>query len=235
MSWPASTPFFSASRTTLALSFSICAMRSGSRSAAHSSSGRLLANSGASSRTKTSRTKWMCVNISAMDGLPSIALASSPPSGRARSRLSRMVLFRSQESSKVSSRLWSCATDVMTSSAHRFMALENPLQLEAMAHGVDHRVLEQVLDTDEFTPASPVGRRLELLIGDLGQVPTIGRQHVVCELRRALDDLVRILAAVHVAHRSAHPFADPGQIAPCRHEHVPRQPLAVFVTFITMG
>jgi len=39
-------PFFTASRTTLALSFSIRAMRSGSRSAAHSSSGRLLANSG---------------------------------------------------------------------------------------------------------------------------------------------------------------------------------------------
>src|SRR5215471_1430764 len=34
---------------------------------------------------------WICVNSSAMDGLPSIALVSSPPSGRVRSRLSRMV------------------------------------------------------------------------------------------------------------------------------------------------
>jgi len=41
---------------------------------------------------------------SATDGLLSIALASSPPSGRARSRLSRMALLRSQESSRASSR-----------------------------------------------------------------------------------------------------------------------------------
>src|SRR5258708_1859607 len=45
-----------------------------------------------------------------MDGLPSTALASSPPSGRARSRLTRMVLFRSQESSRASSRRWSVAS-----------------------------------------------------------------------------------------------------------------------------
>src|SRR6266516_2237691 len=55
----------------------------------------------------------MCVNSAAMDGLPSIACASSPPSGRARSRLSRIVLFRSQESSSASTRRWS---DVSTMS-----------------------------------------------------------------------------------------------------------------------
>jgi hypothetical protein len=38
----------------------------------------------------------MCVKSCAMDGLPSIVLASSPHCGRARSRLSRMVLLRSQ-------------------------------------------------------------------------------------------------------------------------------------------
>jgi hypothetical protein len=57
---------------------------------------------------------WMCVNIFAMDGLPSIALASSPAFGKARSRLTRMVLFRSQESSRVSSRRWSVASDICT-------------------------------------------------------------------------------------------------------------------------
>src|SRR6059036_308706 len=69
----------------------------------------------------TSRTKWMCVNNSAMDGLPAIALASSPRSGRARSRLSMMVLFRSQESSRGSSRRWSRASDIFISpsSYHR--------------------------------------------------------------------------------------------------------------------
>src|SRR5436190_18834753 len=57
----------------------------------------------------------MCVNSSATDGLPSITLASSPPSGRARSRLSRMELFRSQESSRASNRLWSRLLDITTS------------------------------------------------------------------------------------------------------------------------
>src|SRR6267378_872129 len=57
----------------------------------------------------------MCVKSSATDGLPSITRASSPPSGRARSRLTRMALFRSQESSRASSRLWSCVADIMTS------------------------------------------------------------------------------------------------------------------------
>jgi hypothetical protein len=45
---------------------------------------------------QVSRTKWMCANSCAIDGLPSIALVSSPASGKAWSRLSRMVLFRSQ-------------------------------------------------------------------------------------------------------------------------------------------
>src|ERR1700687_3209696 len=57
----------------------------------------------------------MCVKSSATDGLPPITRASSPPSGRARSRLSRIVLFRSQESSRASSRLWSCVLDIITS------------------------------------------------------------------------------------------------------------------------
>src|SRR5229473_895787 len=46
MSWPRSTRLLTASRTALALSFSICARRSGSRSSIHSSSGRSLSNSG---------------------------------------------------------------------------------------------------------------------------------------------------------------------------------------------
>src|SRR3954453_13337859 len=46
----------------------------------------------------------MCENICPTDGLLSIALASSPPSGRALSRLTRMSLLRSQESSNTSSR-----------------------------------------------------------------------------------------------------------------------------------
>src|SRR5580693_1661653 len=115
MARPASTLLLTASRTALALSFSICSMRRGSRSATHSSSGSFLANSGASSKTNTSRTKWMCVNSCAMDG-PSIALVSNAPSGRALSRLTRMVLFRSQESSRASSRLWSGASGI---SKHR--------------------------------------------------------------------------------------------------------------------
>ncbi len=78
----------------------------GSRSNAHSFSGSSPADSGASSETKTSRKKWMCVNSSAIDGLLSIALTSSPPCGRVRSKLSRMVLFRSQESSRTSRRSW---------------------------------------------------------------------------------------------------------------------------------
>src|SRR5439155_3586059 len=45
----------------------------------------------------------MCVNSSAIDGLCSVARISSAPSGSALSRLSRMVLFRSQESSRASS------------------------------------------------------------------------------------------------------------------------------------
>src|SRR5205085_1680018 len=49
----------------------------------------------------------MYMNISPTDGLPSIALISSPLSGRIRSKLSRMVLLRSQESRRDSSRLWS--------------------------------------------------------------------------------------------------------------------------------
>jgi hypothetical protein len=52
------------------------------------------------------------VNISTMVGLPSVALASSPPSGRARSRLRRIVLLRSQESSKASRRGWSSEFDI---------------------------------------------------------------------------------------------------------------------------
>src|SRR6267142_5083972 len=43
------------------------------------------------------------------------------------------------------------------SSAHRLAGLENPLELDAMAHGVDHRVLEQVLDAVEVAPAGTVG------------------------------------------------------------------------------
>src|SRR6266704_3042737 len=50
---------------------------------------------------------------SATDGLPPITRASSPPSGRARSRLSRIVLFRSQESSRASSRPSSRVLDIM--------------------------------------------------------------------------------------------------------------------------
>ena len=42
---------------------------------------------------------------SATVGLPSIALTSNPPSGIARSRLTRMVLFRSHESSTAPSTL----------------------------------------------------------------------------------------------------------------------------------
>src|SRR5919204_1041163 len=45
----------------------------------------------------------MCVKSSAMDGLSFIVLACSPPSGRARRRLIRMVLLRSHESSRASS------------------------------------------------------------------------------------------------------------------------------------
>src|SRR5579859_5306619 len=60
----------------------------------------------------------MCVNSSATDGLPAIALASSPPSGKAWSRLSRMVLFRSQESSRASSRLWSCVDIIPSVRCH---------------------------------------------------------------------------------------------------------------------
>src|ERR1700694_4999775 len=57
----------------------------------------------------------MCVKSSATDGLPRITRASNPASGRARSRLSRIVLFRSQESSRASSRLWSCVLDIIIS------------------------------------------------------------------------------------------------------------------------
>src|SRR6267378_3596062 len=57
----------------------------------------------------------MCVKSSPTHGLPPITRASSPPSGRARSRFSRIVLFRSQESSRASSRLWSCVLDIVTS------------------------------------------------------------------------------------------------------------------------
>src|SRR5579859_617470 len=56
----------------------------------------------------------MCVNISATDGLPAIALASIPPSGRARRRFTKMVLFRSQESSRASSKGWSGKSDIGT-------------------------------------------------------------------------------------------------------------------------
>src|SRR5271165_1431986 len=49
----------------------------------------------------------MCANISPTDGLSSIALASSPPSGTARSRLTRMVLFRSHESNRAARSVWS--------------------------------------------------------------------------------------------------------------------------------
>src|SRR5262245_27959666 len=45
----------------------------------------------------------MCVNSLATEGPPSTALMCSAPSGSARSRLTRMVLFRSQESSRASS------------------------------------------------------------------------------------------------------------------------------------
>src|ERR1700693_4860749 len=57
----------------------------------------------------------MCEKSSATDGLPPITRASSPPSGRARRRLSRIMLFRSQESSRASSRLWSCVLDIIIS------------------------------------------------------------------------------------------------------------------------
>src|SRR6516162_8359116 len=40
------------------------------------------------------------IAYAATERLPSIALASSPPSGRAASRLTRMVLLRSQESNQ---------------------------------------------------------------------------------------------------------------------------------------
>jgi hypothetical protein len=63
----------------------------------------------------------MCVNNCAMEGLPSIALASSPPSGRARRRLSRIVLSRSQESSRASSRRWSGVSDIATPRDEFFM------------------------------------------------------------------------------------------------------------------
>src|SRR5258708_34738726 len=57
----------------------------------------------------------MCLKSSATDGVHPITRASSPPSGRARSRLSRIMLLRSQESSRASSRLWSRVLDIITS------------------------------------------------------------------------------------------------------------------------
>ena len=60
--------------------------------------------------------------------------------------------------------------------------LEEALELEAMAHGVDDRVLEQVLDAHEVAPAGAMDLRLELLGRDLGEVPSIGGQHVAGEL-----------------------------------------------------
>src|SRR6201996_1960246 len=58
-------------------------------------------------------------NISATDMLPDLpsltARASSPPSGTARSRFTRMVLFRSHESSSASSRFPSSVFDIATS------------------------------------------------------------------------------------------------------------------------
>src|SRR3974390_2789222 len=57
----------------------------------------------------------MCVNIWATVGLSAVALASKPPSGTRRSRFTRIVLFRSQESSRLSSRLWSSVFDIVTS------------------------------------------------------------------------------------------------------------------------
>ena len=49
---------------------------------------------GATSKTNTSRTKWICVKSSAMDGPPSIAVVSRPSRWRARSRLGIMVSFK---------------------------------------------------------------------------------------------------------------------------------------------
>src|SRR5262245_7622484 len=117
----------------------------------------------------------------------------------------------------------------------RSAALEDPLQLDAMSDRVDDGGLEQVLDAHELAPAGAVNLLLELLIGDLGQVPPVGAQHVVSELRAAGHDLERILARVDVVHRSAHPFTDPGQIAACRHEHMPGEVLSALVARVTVG
>ncbi len=78
-----STLLFTASRTAFALSFSICAMRSGSRSTTHSSSGTSPANSGASSKQHYSYIVDVCEH-SAMDGLPSLPWPPArPQEGRA--------------------------------------------------------------------------------------------------------------------------------------------------------
>src|SRR4051794_10240596 len=75
----------------------------------------------------------MWVNISATDGLPSIARASRPPFGTARSRFTRIVLFRSHESSKASSSvsgtLPSCVVDINASVLLAIIvaANENPI------------------------------------------------------------------------------------------------------------
>src|SRR5580704_465622 len=56
----------------------------------------------------------MCVNISVTDGLLSITRASRPRFGRARSRLTRMVLLRSQESRRASSKRWFGTSGIST-------------------------------------------------------------------------------------------------------------------------
>src|SRR5215469_495319 len=56
----------------------------------------------------------MWVNICATDGLPSMTLASRPPLGTARSRLTRIVLFRSQDSTRASSRSWFLGSDMFS-------------------------------------------------------------------------------------------------------------------------
>src|SRR5215470_18317481 len=56
----------------------------------------------------------MCENNCATDGLSGIAFTSSPPSGRARSRLTRIALLRSQELNSAPSRRCSGVSDMLS-------------------------------------------------------------------------------------------------------------------------
>src|ERR1700753_631604 len=145
----------------------------------------------------------MWVSIWATEGLSAIALACNPPSGRAPSRLTRMVLLRSQESRRASSRRGSGASG---------MAAAGPFQSSMGQHFFDQAACRTGLFGRDETPlhafhvGAPGGmvgvldQPVDRLGGEGGQIPPAAEVVV--------DDAARVVGLVVAQGEDAHRNAE---------------------------